>query len=186
MAWSNEKYEYFGVEFYPSLEALQAYSRCLSELGFYQYIQSESYLGIPMDNSFPDFRFPSKAAQPEHEARDPLGLGFFEVEEDPPEPVYRVYLSRPAGFARLVPEAEREEILQHTQDACKMLGVQALISAFMRWNHESWEYFGIERFADMETAISYSQYLNEAGWYRITESISYLGSAYGGEATEEE
>lgn len=191
MAWSNEKYEYFGVEFYPSLEVLQAFTHCLSEVGFYQYVQGDSFLGIPMDNSFPEFSFPSPPAidceavgAPGADARDSLDFGYGKAAEAPPLPVYRVYFSRPAASALLVPAEERAEILLHTEEAGKMLGVQPLLSAYMRWNHEPWEYFGIERFQDMETVIGYTQYLNEAGWYRITDSLSYLGTAYGGLAAE--
>lgn len=178
MAWSNEKFEYFGVEFYPSLKALLTYTRCLSELGHFQYLQGESYLGIPMDNAYPEFRFPSPPERREEE-RDLLDFGC-EAEEEEQPPIYRVYFSRSAAGAMLVPEIEREEIINHIQEAGKMLGVEPLLSAFMRWNAERWEYFGIERFPNMETAIAYTQYLNEAGWYRITESESYLGTALGG------
>jgi hypothetical protein len=177
MSWSNEKWEFFGVEFYPNLEAVQSYARCLKETGFLQYINSESYLGIPMDSSFPDF-----TAEPEEEQP----AQFYDAQygessgENPPKPVYRVYLSRRAQTAELIPPNERAQILERTQETARLAGIKPLLSAYVRWNSESWDYFGIERFPSMETLIRYSQFLTEIGWYRLTDSQSYLGTAFGG------
>lgn len=179
MAWSNEKYEYFGVEFYPNLEAVQNYTRCMMECGYYQFVQGESYLGIPMDQSFPDF-----SAEPNEENETGEGQenedAYYPGERKPSQPVYRMYLSRSAQTSHLVPADERAEMLARTQEAAHLAGVRPLLSAYIRWNSESWDYFGIERFPSTETLIRYSQFLTEIGWYRVTESVSYLGRAYGG------
>lgn len=160
MAWSNEKFEYFGVEFYPNEQALRAYTLCLMETGFYQFIDSESYLGIPMDTSYPDFS----------------------LEPPPPgqEPVFRLYMSRKKDYAYQMPPNELEEAYANVDEVARQLGVKPLLGAFARWNSEEWEYFGIERFPSLEAAISYSQFLSHTGWYRIMESRSFLGIAYGG------
>lgn len=177
MAWSNEKYETFGVEFYPNLAALHEFTRCQVETGFYRYVQSESYIGIPMDNTFPDFEVEPverPVIGPEQAWEEPEGQRRHQ------SPVYRVYLSRPAAGAHMIPEHERNSMLARTQENAALAGVRPLLSAYMRWNQEQWEYFGIERFPDMETLISYTQFLSEVGWYRLTESCSYLGAAYSG------
>lgn len=179
MAWSNEKFEYFGVEFYPNLESVHSYTRCMMDSGYYQFVQGESYLGIPMDNTFPDF-----SAEPVEDNRSGEescdGGEIFPVEQKPQTPVYRLYLSRTVQTAHLIPPDERAEMLARTQETAHLAGVRPLLSAYIRWNSESWDYFGIERFPDTETLIRYSQFLTEIGWYRVTESVSYLGTAYGG------
>ena len=159
-AWSNERYEFFGVEFYPNLNAVQEYTRRLMELKFYQYFDTESYLGIPMDNSYPDFSF------------EPPCLGDCAV--------YRLYFSRRAPLAALIPKETREDILMRVQETAHSMGISTILSAYMRWNNESWDYFGVERFPNMETLIGYSQFLTEIDWYSQSQAASYLGYALGG------
>ena len=45
--WCNEAYPFFGVSVYPSIEANQKVVQVLDELGWQQYIESFSLLGIP-------------------------------------------------------------------------------------------------------------------------------------------
>lgn len=46
--WSSEKWHFWGVEEYPSLEALQEYSHCLYEMDWFRYCDSEILLGTAM------------------------------------------------------------------------------------------------------------------------------------------
>ena len=43
--WSNEEYSAFGVLAWPSLEALQAHTKELTNIGWYRYISAKSILG---------------------------------------------------------------------------------------------------------------------------------------------
>ena len=43
--WASEQWHWFGVEEYPSLEAVQQYSLRVRELQWYRYIQSTTLLG---------------------------------------------------------------------------------------------------------------------------------------------
>lgn len=44
-SWSSEKWWYWGVEEYPSIEAVQEYDRCLNDLQWFRYCDSETLLG---------------------------------------------------------------------------------------------------------------------------------------------
>lgn len=160
MTWSNERYQFFGVEFYPSLEAVQGYTQCVEDLGFFQYFESESFLGIPMDNTYPYF-FDQPAAPGE-------------------KPVYRVYLTGKTDFARQLSAEELEQRYAVTHAQAQRAGAQLLLSAYMRWNNEGYDYFGIERFPNMEALIGFSQFLSSSDWYHLVHSRSYLGTAFGG------
>ena len=46
--WSSEKWQFWGVEEYSSLDALQEYSNFLYELDWFRYCDSEVLLGTPM------------------------------------------------------------------------------------------------------------------------------------------
>ena len=43
--WSSEKWWFWGVEEYPSIEAVQEYAKVLVEIGWLRYIDSETLLG---------------------------------------------------------------------------------------------------------------------------------------------
>jgi len=47
-SWSSEKWQFWGVEEYPSIEAVQEYANCLSELDWFRYCDSEILLGTVM------------------------------------------------------------------------------------------------------------------------------------------
>jgi hypothetical protein len=47
-AWSSEKWLGWGVEKFPSIEAVQQHTLLLFQLKHYLYIEGESYLGIEM------------------------------------------------------------------------------------------------------------------------------------------
>lgn len=161
MAWSNEKYEYFGIEYYPNMRAVQEYTRCLMDLGFFQYVDSESFLGLPMDGTYPNFNLEPPPAAGE-------------------QPIYRLYFSRLSDYALELPREELEVIYGRNTDYQNMAGIKPLLNAYVTWNNEEWEYFGIERFPNLETMIRYSQFMTDTGWYRIIHARSYLGTAYGG------
>jgi hypothetical protein len=47
-AWNSEKWWYWGVEEFPNIEAVQEYARCLGELDWFRYCESETLLGTKM------------------------------------------------------------------------------------------------------------------------------------------
>lgn len=164
MRWSNERSETFGVELYPSLEVAQEYVRQLEAIDWYSYVESESYLGIPMDSTAnrlvpPDFPPPGENS------------------------VYRVYLSRLTDYGQgLSPEA-LNQTWATGREALHRNGGVMLLGGYVRWNNEEWESFGVERFPGHENALAYSQFLSVSGWYRISMARSCLGTAIGGEIT---
>jgi hypothetical protein len=166
MVWSSEKFEYFGVELFPSLEEEQEYALDLREMGWLQYIEGESFLGIPMDGTANNLTPPEPASMDD-------------------TPIYRVYLSRltPKGYE--LSTDRLNEINSQTNQAARDAGSIAILSAYCRWNNEAWEYFGVERFPNLEAVLRYSQYLSVSNWYSIWESRSYLGTAVGGLVTGE-
>jgi hypothetical protein len=161
MRWSNERFEYFGVEQFPSQEAQQAHTRRLEELGWYDYVEGESYLGMPLDGTANELTFP----------------------EPPPageQSIYRVYLSRLTTYGQELPTSRLNEVWALGRDALSRVGGVPLLAAYTRWNDETWDSFGIERFPSSQAALTYSQYLSVSGWYRVSAARSHLGLAVGG------
>ena len=158
MSWSNQKFTGYTVDLFPSLKAVRDYDQFARETG--GLLPGESYLGIPMDENFPDFFAP---APQEDEA-----------------PVYRVYFSRPSTEVFGVEVKKYQAALQLVNEARARAGGRQIIAAYMRWNNEEWEYYGVERFPSTNDLLIYSQFLTEQGWYRYTTAISYISIATGG------
>jgi hypothetical protein len=161
MLWSNERFEYFGLEQFPSQAAVLEYTQCLRELGWYDHIIAESYLGIPMD-----------------------GTANMLTPPEPPAPgttpIYRAYLARLTAYGHSLSPEKLEEVGGRSIEESRKHGGILLAAAYTRWNNEEWETFGIERYPDMEAVVRYSQYLSTTNWYKVWEARSFLGVANGG------
>lgn len=46
--WASEKWTFWGVEEFPSIEAVQEFARCLSEMNWFRYCESDILLGTAM------------------------------------------------------------------------------------------------------------------------------------------
>ena len=53
-SWHSEQWLYFGVEEFPSIEAVQEYNRCLMELDWFRYIDSDIILGTAVPGPQPE------------------------------------------------------------------------------------------------------------------------------------
>src|SRR6185436_14746358 len=47
-SWNSEQWLFWGVEEFPSLEAVQGFTRCLMELNWFRYVESDILLGTAM------------------------------------------------------------------------------------------------------------------------------------------
>ena len=44
-SWSSEQWPFWGVEEFASIEAVQEYANCMSDIGWFRYCESETLLG---------------------------------------------------------------------------------------------------------------------------------------------
>lgn len=47
--WSNEEWQYFGVNEYPDIESLQEHTKRLEEIPWFRYVKSKVILGNEME-----------------------------------------------------------------------------------------------------------------------------------------
>lgn len=50
-SWDSEHWLFWGVEEFPSFEAMQEYTRCLMELNWFRYIESDILLGTAIPDN---------------------------------------------------------------------------------------------------------------------------------------
>lgn len=47
-AWDSERWLFWGVEEFPSFEAMQEFTKCLMDINWFRYVDSEIMLGTAM------------------------------------------------------------------------------------------------------------------------------------------
>ena len=159
--WSDERYLHFGVEWYPSWQVLREYDHHLREINWYNYIQSETFMGVEIPGMPPDLT-PHK---PGPEDKD----GF-----------YCVYISQalPAAYA-LTPDDEKR--LADFRALEGSLGIQTLMMINCRIGNEAWEYFGVQRYPSFEALEQHHAAQYQGQWWKYLRARTYLCTAVDGE-----
>ncbi len=49
-SWATEAWHFFGIEEYPNVDCLREHRRALEELGWFQYVETESMLGTYLES----------------------------------------------------------------------------------------------------------------------------------------
>jgi hypothetical protein len=49
-AWSNEEWQFFGLEEYPNVEAVQKFTERLQEMNHFRYFTTRTILGTPWES----------------------------------------------------------------------------------------------------------------------------------------
>jgi hypothetical protein len=158
--WSDEHYRYFGVEQFPDWQALREHTRCLDEMNWFQYIESETLVGLE---------------NPDNPTRqEPLLLA-----SGTEEPFFLIYLARFNDEFEIT-EAVMKEAEQVNQ-LMKELGIIDMISVNARIGNEAWGMFGIQLIPSMDALEKKQAAQAKAKWWKYIEARTYLGSASDGE-----
>ncbi len=165
--FSDEKYQFFGVEAFPNLQAVIEHQRCLREMNWLQYMDVEVYLGTRWyPESFP------------------INLEPYLPVDGVPAPIYKVFLWRYVPGAPELTSDENEKLEQmdaQMEELQKELGVITHIAgvATIQFN-EYWTAWGLERYPNHEALEKQYQAMMKAHWWKRIEAHTYLGIATGG------
>lgn len=158
--WSTERFAGFGVEWFPSWKALREHDRCLDEMHWFQYMDSETYLGFdPAD---------------EPNRLEPLNL-LTDVDY-----IAHIYISRSEPPIYSVSEAETAEAMK-VFDLGKALGVVPVVHGYSRPIDEEWSDWGVELYPSLEALETKTKAQEKVNWWKYITAKTYLGTAYAGE-----
>lgn len=162
MVWSNEQYEYFGLEVFPNLQALITYHEKLQSIGWFAYFDSKSYLGWSFNQQ----------AEPEEPVFPP-----------PPAPgetpIYKLVFwdVKPAYYEE---QEKVQELANGQNNMAKEIGREIVFNAYTRMNNEEATTFMIERYPNLEAITAHYKNLEFTDWFKYSKSRSYLGRAVSG------
>jgi hypothetical protein len=92
------------------------------------------------------------------------------------QPVYKVWLvkGKEAWYA-LSPE-EQNKLMEKVGQTLVEVGGEHVISCSSVWASENYQYWGVDKFPDIEAAQKHAELLMELNWFRYADSTSYLGT----------
>lgn len=162
MVWSNEEYEYFGLEVFPNLQSLIAFHEKLRSLGWFAFFESKSYLGwtVNINGEIEEPKYPPPPAPGE-------------------KPIYKLVFYKPKGA--LYAEMEKvNELVKGQEDMAKEIGREAIFNAYMRMNNEENYCFAIERYPSLKAIAAHYKNLELTNWFKYMTAHSCLGKAISG------
>jgi hypothetical protein len=158
--WSDEQYQYFGVEQFPNWQALREQNRRLRDMNLFQYMESETFMGVE---------------DPENPTlQEPLSIA-----EGPEGPFFLIYVSRFHSEYEVTEEVMKEA--EKLNQLTKELGFRDIIYANARIGNEAWTAFGVQLVPSMEALEKKQAAQDKVKWWKYIEARTYLGSATGGE-----
>jgi hypothetical protein len=151
-AWADEEHPYWGLLRFPSLEARIKHTQTLQEIGWLENVDAFTLLGTSES--------------------EPLEVTI-------PNPLYKLWILKtsPAGEARMraMSQSEIAETMQKHDAIMKELGVVNVITCNSYWCNESYSYFGIDAYPNIEANMKMMQALEGLGWKQAVDSFTLLG-----------
>jgi hypothetical protein len=92
------------------------------------------------------------------------------------KPIYKVWLVKMNETAYAMSPEEQNEFLGKVEEALEKVGGERVITCDSVWCSENYQYWGVEKFPDIEAVQKHAQLLMELNHYRYIDSISYLGT----------
>jgi len=151
--WADEEHPFWGVNRFPSLDALREHARTLQSLQWADILEAFTLLGTS------DMEPPAVTI---------------------PNPIYKVWLirSNPAGS---MAQAGMSHVLNaaafEKHDALyKENGSLVLLVCNSYWCNEAYPNFGVSVYPNVEANMLIQQGLADIGWQRYTDSFTVLGT----------
>lgn len=92
-------------------------------------------------------------------------------------PVYKLFMNKPKPSWYHLSKDEQEKILAKSEALLKQVGARRLAMCNSGWSNETWAYFGLEEFPDVEAVQKHSQLQAEINLpFQFAESFSILGT----------
>ena len=162
MVWSNEEFEVFGIEQFPSMDALMEYSDCLSSIGWYSWLHAKSYVGYAMDRqaNLVDFTMPPEPAPGD----TPLYKLFFVTDSQ-------------VGYEK---QEEQNNAMQSVDNAARESGIVDIMTIYTRVTNEKWLGVGLQRYPNEQVLLETTLKMDKNNWFKYVIAETYIGKAIDG------
>lgn len=151
-AWANEENPWWGLIRFPSLEARIQHTHELSEMGWLDWVDAFTLLGTSES--------------------EPAVVTF-------PNPIYKLWLIRsdPSGAQaqNSLARGTYAAVFEKHNAIYAETGSVVVLHCDSYWCSESYPFFGISAYPNIEANMKVMQTLADLGWLAVTDSFSLLG-----------
>jgi hypothetical protein len=149
--WASERWNFFGLERFPSVEAIVAHKQRALASGFLNIFNTQVYLGSSAELVEPIPPMPPGA-----------------------QPVFKLWISRMNEAAYVLPAEQVQEKMAKVDSLLTGVGGKRIVTCDC-WSSERYPYFGVEQFPNLDAVREYDRCLREINWYRYIDSETLLG-----------
>jgi hypothetical protein len=149
--WGSERWDFFGLERFPSAEAIVAHKQRVLLAGWLNVFSTQVYLGSSAELVEPV---------------PPMTAGA--------QPVFKLWIMRMNEAAYALPADRQQEMMGKVDSLLKEVGGKRIATCDC-WSSERYPYFGIEQFPNLDAVREYDRCLREMNWFRYVDSETLLG-----------
>jgi hypothetical protein len=92
-------------------------------------------------------------------------------------PVYKLFMTTPRPSWYALPKDEQEKLLAKWEALLAQVGARRITLCNSGWSNETWAFFGLEEFPDVDAVQKHSQLQAEMNLpFQYVESFSILGT----------
>jgi hypothetical protein len=161
--FSSEEYQWFGIEWYPNMQALIDSGRCIREINWLQYMTTEVFLGTEIDDDA--FR---------------LNLEPYQPQPGVPAPIYKIWIGHFYDNADNLPPEEQKEREKVAALEKEYGVVKHIPGVFTAPYNELWTAWGLDRYPSHESLRNIYSQMYQANWWKHVKARSFLAIATGG------
>jgi hypothetical protein len=93
-------------------------------------------------------------------------------------PVYKLYMGKLAEAWYQLTEDEQNSLMAKVSAALEDAGGRTVVACNSTWSAEQCQWFGVEKFPDVEAVQKHGEDLTALDWYRYIEGTGILGTEW--------
>lgn len=152
--WHNERWDFWGVEQFASVQVIQEYTHMQAGFDWFRYFDCFSALGTPRKG--------------------------FEATPSVRLPVVKLFQVRAHEAYYQLDEAARTQLLARVDAAREAVGGKLILLCHSRWHDQRWDDWGVEEYPSVEAVQEEARLLAEIDWYQYSDSVTMLGTVWQG------
>ncbi len=92
------------------------------------------------------------------------------------QPIYKVWFMKPTQTGFRLTKEEQDKLFVQSAESLKRAGAETIITCNSAWASEEWQYWGVEKYPNIESVQQHTQDLLNMNWFEYVDSITYLGT----------
>lgn len=145
-SWSSEEYQFFGIEEFPNVAAIQSFHTVLNQFGWLRYVNTITTLGNRWAG------------------------------EESSGAIHHFFIGRMTEAWYALSKEEQNRLFETVKSALEASGGRPLVYCDSTWASERYQFFGVDMFPDIESVQRCYRAFDDLNWMRYVDTITLLGT----------